>query len=147
MKLDQASLALIVDLIAQGESFDGAAKICGCTRRSIYNYIDNSRRAQAADALIVGQQREVLNLPKYGHSLSITEPKLTPYYLKWRGSLGWFHDFIQQAKSPWKIDPETSRLHRRRARGVRLSGSLPAGREWGSYTRFRGAAGNGRHCR
>jgi len=112
VKLDQQSLALIVDLIAQGESFDGAAKICGCTRRSIYNYIENSRRAQAADALIVGKETttETLELPKYNHTVSVTttESKFTPYYIPERG---WFHDLILQAKSPWQIDPSTRDLN------------------------------------
>jgi len=111
LKLDQPTLALICDLISQGESFDGAAKICGCTRRSIYNYIDNSRRAQATDDLVIGEVAvtETLALPKYSHNVTHTTKRaiFSPYYIRWRGQTGWFHDFIQQAKSPWKIDPET----------------------------------------
>lgn len=107
MKLDSPTLALICDLISQGESFDGAAKICACSRRSIYNYIDNSRRARAGDENISGTVTHKLilrnNHPQY------TEIIPSVYFFRWKGELSWFDLHIQKAlalRDPFEKNPE-----------------------------------------
>lgn len=92
VKLDTESLMAVCDCLANGDSMEGAAQIVGCSRRLLYNLIEHSREALAADR------------PVSGETTLTTEAKWTPYHFRWRGESGWFHEHVLRARSPWQID-------------------------------------------
>lgn len=95
MKLEREALTMILEMVSRGEGYEACAQTVACTRRTIYNMLENSRRAMQAD-----QPTVPVDFPtKY-----LERPKWTPYYFRWRDEATWFHLHMLRARDPYLKD-------------------------------------------